>query len=99
MKILAIEKEVPGVTDDKFTNEILKAEAKKVWELNQAGIIRELYFHKDENYAVLILECTDKEEASKVIQSLPLVKGNLISFEIIPLVAYDGFARLFEKDI
>ena len=48
MKILAIEKEIPGITDDKFTKEILQKEAKKVWELYKAGIIRELYFHKDE---------------------------------------------------
>ena len=33
MKILALEKEVPGVTDDQFTEEILKAEARKAWEL------------------------------------------------------------------
>src|ERR1039458_7348456 len=32
MKILALEKEVPGVTDDQFTQEILEAEARKAWE-------------------------------------------------------------------
>jgi muconolactone delta-isomerase len=95
MKILAIEKEVPGVTDDKFTNEILKAEAKKVWELNQAGIIRELYFHKDEHYAVLILECKNLIAAAKHLEKLPLVKYELIDFTFIPLSPYPGFERLF----
>jgi muconolactone delta-isomerase len=95
MKILAIEKEIPGVTDDKFTNEILKAEAKKAWELNQSGIIRELYFHKYEHYAVLILECVDIDEAKIILSSLPLVKERLISFNIIPLIPYPGFERLF----
>lgn len=98
MKILAIEKEIHGVTDDKFTKEILKAEANKVWELYQSGIIRELYFHKDEHYAVLILECTDLEEAKQVLNTLPLVKNNLISFEIIPLSPYPGFERLFDEN-
>ena len=35
MKILALEKEVPGVTEDQFTDDILKAEARKAWELQQ----------------------------------------------------------------
>lgn len=99
MKIIAIEKDVPGVTDNMFTPEILKAEAKKVWELQQSGIIRELYFHKDKHYAILVLESKDEEEAKDTLQTLPLVKDNLISFELIPLAAYDGFARLFGKDI
>jgi hypothetical protein len=97
MKILAIEKDEPGVADNMFTPEILKSEAGVAWELHQAGIIRELYFHKDKHYAVLILECKDEEEARLKLQTLPLVKNKLIAFELIPLVAYDGFARLFTK--
>jgi hypothetical protein len=42
MKILALEKEVPGVIDDQFTEEILKAEARKSWEPYQSGVVREL---------------------------------------------------------
>jgi hypothetical protein len=47
MKILALEKEVPGVTDDQFSDELLKAEARKAWELYQSGVLRELYFTAD----------------------------------------------------
>jgi hypothetical protein len=43
MKILAIEKDVPGAVDDAYTPH-LKAEALRAWELHQAGVIRELYF-------------------------------------------------------
>jgi hypothetical protein len=46
MKILAIEKENPGVVKDQY-NPFLKEEAKIVWELVQAGIIREIYFTKE----------------------------------------------------
>jgi len=31
-----------------------------------------------------------------MLSSLPLVEQGLIRFELIPLVAYPGFARLFE---
>ena len=94
MKILAIEKEIPGVTEEEFGPH-LEAEAAKVWELYQADMFRELYFRKDWPSAVLVLECADVEEANKVLNTLPLVKEGLIAFDIIPLIPYPGFSRLF----
>jgi hypothetical protein len=94
MKILAMEIETEGVKPEQFAPH-LKAEAKRVWELVQNGIIRETYFRADRSEAVLILECADVDEAKQVLDSLPLVKAGLIKFEIIPLIPYPGFARLF----
>ncbi len=94
MKILAMEKDVPGVTDDQFPPH-LKAEGARAWELYQAGIIRELYFRQDQSAAVLVLECNDVEEARRALATLPLVREKLIDFEIIPLAPYPGFSRLF----
>jgi len=74
----------------------LRDEAIRVWELHQAGILRELYFRQDEDSAVLMLECTDTNEAEEILNTLPLVKEGLIIFDIIPLVPYPGFSRLFE---
>ena len=98
MKILAIEKEVPGVAARQYAPH-LKAEAKRVWHLYQAGFIRELYFRRDWNGAVLVLECSGTPHARRVLGSLPLVKRGLIAFDIIPLKAYSGFARLFAKPV
>ena len=95
MRILAIERPVAGVTDEHFTPEIAAAEARRVWALHQAGVIRELYFHADEPAAVLVLESADVAEADAVLASLPMVSAGLIEFEVIPLRAYPGFARLF----
>jgi hypothetical protein len=67
----------------------------RAWELYQAGVIRELYFRTDEPSAVLVLECADVDEARSVLATLPLVNAGLIDFELIPLRAYPGFARLF----
>ncbi len=96
MKILAIEQEVPGVTDEEFAPH-LKAEAARAWALHQAGVIRELYFRADWSGAVLVLECASVEEAADVLATLPLVKAGLIGFDIIPLKAYPGFSRLFAE--
>lgn len=95
MRILAIEKDIPGVGDEQFTQTLLESEAARAWELYQGGAIRELYFRQDREEAVLILECEDVLEATRILESLPLVKNRLISFELIPLRPYPGFARLF----
>jgi muconolactone delta-isomerase len=98
MKILALEIEVNGVRDEQFTMELLVAEAKRAWELYQEGTIREINFCQDHYTAVLILECENSAEAQRIIDSLPLVKEKLIGFKILPLVPYDGFARLFKQE-
>jgi muconolactone delta-isomerase len=95
MRILAIERPVRGVTEASFTPELAAAEARRVWELWQAGTIRDLYFRADETSAVLMLECKDASAAWKVLSSLPLVAAGLIEFEVLPLRAFPGFRRLF----
>ncbi len=97
MKLLALEKDVPGIPDSAFTEEILKQEAVRAWELQQDGVLRELYFRADRQAAVLVLECASVDEAQEILSTLPLIKNGLIDFEIIPLTAYPGFARLFDK--
>ena len=94
MKILAIERGVEGVTDDRY-EPFLREEAARVWDLYQAGIIREAHFRTDREEAVLTLECTDEEEAERILATLPLVKQQLIAFDIVPLRPYPGLARLF----
>ena len=94
MKILAMEVEVEGVKPRQY-EPYLRVEAQHVWELYQNGVIRELYFRADRSEAVLMLECTNMDEAKQILESLPLVKAGLITFEVIPLVPYPGFARLF----
>ena len=95
MRILAIERPVPGVADEQFTPEMAAAEARRAWDLHQAGVIRELYFHANEPTAVLVLECSDLAQADAALASLPMVSAGLIEFEVLPLRAYPGFSRLF----
>ena len=62
MKILAISKDNPGIINDDFKPH-LKGEAAYVFGLYQNNTIREIYFEKDGDAAILILECEDAEEA------------------------------------
>jgi hypothetical protein len=94
MKLLALEKELPGATAERF-QPLLKSEARRIWEFQQSGVVRETYFRADQHCAVLVLECGNIEEARLVLASFPFVEAGLIEFEIIPLAPYDGLARLF----
>jgi hypothetical protein len=58
-------------------------------------VVRELYFRADNPAAELVLECVDLDEAGGALASLPLVEAGPIQFDVIPLRAYPGFARLF----
>ena len=84
MKILAIEHDPPDVTDEPFTKPLLIAEAQRAWDLHESDVIRELYFRADRTEAVLILECTDVDEARSILDTLPLVREKLIGFELFP---------------
>ena len=98
MKILALEIETPGKTAEDFTPH-LKAEAARLWELYKSGELREIYFRQDRDEAVLILEGANLQEARQILDSLPMVREGLIDFEIIPLVPYPGFERLFAERV
>lgn len=98
MKILALEKEVPGVLPEQFQKHS-KAEAARIWTLYQQGKLREIYFNADTHEAVLILECDDRQEADALLETLPMVSAGLITFNVLPLAPYTGFTRLFGPDV
>ena len=96
MKIIAIEKMLKDVDAEK-DRQVLRNEALAVWQLQQEGSIRELYFHADQRKAILIMEANSAQEAKEILERLPLVQDGFAEFEFIPLRPYDGFERLFVK--
>jgi hypothetical protein len=47
---------------------------------------------------VLVLECADALEASRLLGKLLLVREGLIACELVQLVPYPGFSRLFAEE-
>ncbi len=94
MKILAIEKESANVNWAN-ANEILEEEALRVYQLYLADNIREIYFTENNN-AVLILEVKDILSAKELLNTLPLVKQDMIEFDIMELKPYTGYGRLIK---
>ena len=96
MKILAMETEIPGVNWNGAAA-LLKDEARHVYELYLSGALREIWFTEAHD-AVIMLECTDLDEAERLLGDLPLVRDGLIRFALHELRPYDGYARLMELD-
>jgi len=94
VRILALEVENPEASAADFQSLSIE-EARKVWQFYQDDFIREIYFRADGTLAVIMLECSDVEEAKQKLAELPLVSAGLIDFELISLVPYPGFSRLF----
>lgn len=92
MKVLAIERELKNIT---FNNKgsLLKKEAQHVLDLQFKEVIREIYFTENKT-AVIILECDNKEDALSILDDFPLVKNNIIAFNVFELHSYKGFKRL-----
>lgn len=96
MQILAIEKSLKPV-DSTRDRDLLRDEAERVWALQKESVIREIWFTVRDHDAIILLECASEEEAKRQLATLPLVRANLIAFDVVPLRAYDGFDRLFER--
>jgi hypothetical protein len=94
MKILAIEKELSTMSTDKA---VMEQEAYRVYELYKMDKLREIYFTKEKHTAVIIFEVEGLTEAWELVNSLPLVKNNVIDFDLLELIPYHGVDRLIEK--
>jgi hypothetical protein len=96
MKVLALGHDVVAQDDPRFA-ELRPAEARRVWDLYQQEVLREVYFRADRPNGVLVFEVPDLEAARAAVDSLPLVAAGLIDFDLVPLRSYPGFARLFRE--
>lgn len=95
MKILALEVENYPVNWGDIEPSLLQSEAMRVYELEQQNLIRQIYFRADSKSAVIEWEAGTVEEVRGLLADFPLVKAGLIHFDVIPLMPYSGFSRLF----
>lgn len=96
MRFLAIGREKPDIVWESLSAE-LAAEAQAVWDLHTSGRLREIYFTTGRSEVVLLLDCASRQEAADALASLPLVRQQLIIFELKLLEPYTGYERLFGR--
>jgi len=98
MKIIAYDHFRPGVTKRNISD-LLKQEMAHVWELQKAGVIREIYSRADAPGAVVIFECGTLDEVKEHVAAFPLSKTGLLDWDFLALVAPLPFEVLFEKSL
>ena len=84
MQVLAIDKTMEGVTD-KMLLPILPMELAATVNIYLKEKIRTFYFRKDRPGVVFILESESLDEAKAILNTLPMVKENLLGFDLIPI--------------
>ena len=84
MQILAISKLIEGVTPDS-TGQPGADQVKHTLASYLDGTIRNFWFQVNRPGAVFILECSDENEARKVMNELPLVIAGMMIVDLIPL--------------
>ncbi|MBV8953831.1 MAG: hypothetical protein JO243_24970 [Solirubrobacterales bacterium] len=94
-RVLAIERPRAGIEYEEL-DPLLAEEARYVWSLWKAGVIRENYARTDRPGAALILEVAGIDEADAILAELPLVRQRLIEFECLAVGAFSGFDALLE---
>jgi hypothetical protein len=95
MQFLAITSDKGGVKWESHASS-LQAEARQAWTLYLTGSVRSIWFTEAKD-AVLLLEAASREEAEKALDSLPLVKEGLITYELHSLLPYSGLSRIMDE--
>ena|SRR5579872_2372816 len=96
MQVLAIDKVVEGVTD-KMLLPHLPSELAATVNLYLKEKIRTFYFRKDRPGVVFVLETESLDEAKEILGTLPMVKENLLDFDLIPVGPLAPLGLLFQK--
>jgi len=73
-----------GISRDQLVK-VMPTEVRDTVNLYLDGKIRDWYARGDGKGVVFFLDCTTVEEAKAIVEKLPLIKGNLASFEFMPL--------------
>jgi hypothetical protein len=96
MQVLAIDKVSEGVTE-KMLLPHLPSELAATVGLYLKEKIRTFYFRKDRPGVVFLLETESLDEAKEILGTLPLVKENLLDFDLIPIGPLAPLGMLFPK--
>jgi hypothetical protein len=75
------------------------AEAKAVWDLFTADVVRRAFYRADRPGALLELEATSATEALQHVSQLPAVKaGVIVIADLVALAPYTGYEALFADE-
>jgi len=74
----------PGVTQEQIMK-VMQTEVRDTVKLYLDGKIQQWYSRGDGKGVVFLLDCKSVDEAKAILGELPLAKGNLVTFDYMPL--------------
>ncbi len=74
----------PGISRDEI-GKVMPTEVRDTVRLYLDGKISQWYARGDGKGVVFFIDCKTVDEARAILEALPLVKGNLASFDYMPL--------------
>lgn len=74
----------PGINQNELMK-VMPTEVRDTVRLYLDGKIQQWYARGDGKGVVFLLDCTTVDEAKAILEGLPLAKGNLASFDYMPL--------------
>ena len=99
MKIIAYDHFKPGVAKGSIKTDLLKEEVIHAWQLQKAGVIREIYGRADAPGAVIVFECGSVDEVKEYVAAFPLSKAGFLEWDFLALTAPLPFEVLFDTAI
>ncbi len=76
----------PGVTRERFIEYVRDEEDHETWELVRKGIIQHwLWKTGEEPGLVVLINCSDLDEAHELVKGVPIVRDSILTFEIDPV--------------
>jgi hypothetical protein len=99
MKIIAYDHFKPGVHKESVKPALLMEEMTHVWQLQKAGVIREIYGRADAPGAVIVFECGTVDDVKNYVAAFPLSKAGFLDWDFLPLIAPVPFEVLFDTAI
>ena len=97
MRFVVIATRNESAPPEKFTQEILQAEAKTAMKMWAEDFVRDLYSRTDGKGAVVIVEAADEAEVRERMSNLPFMQQDLLSIEIYGIKAYRAIAAMAES--
>ena len=97
MRFVVIATRNESAPPEKFTPEVLQAEAKAAMKMWADDFIRDLYSRTDGKGAIVIVEAADEAEVTKKLGTLPFMQQGLLSIDIYGIKAYRAIAALAES--
>jgi len=91
MKIIAVSRPVTRPLSELAP--LLPDEARRIWELHAADIVREQYL-RDDGGVVLVIEADDVAAARQSLARLPLVANGFLEFDVWSLTPFTPWGRL-----